>query len=1034
MTSETTSLLGKKTHQFLNQNVKESNILYIALVNFWSQIIQTLFEIRSRKLSYLLGVSSCIVVVWMSTISYTALSQVPLVFLRLAEVRNGEYDLGLSASSFMPGSTLNYSLVHSRLPPTDYFSHHTPRHNEELQIYKLSNCTHPEVRYSDMNLTDYTTWMWMYNSSCPNSNCVIQTCPDFVSGGLHAISTDREKLMGFGRQYSYQDIPRGMAYISQGLSDALQLQVGDVFVIPLSNVNGPFVRIGREERRTYVPLKVGLILPEPFGKYSSEARITILTEFDRFLPHWSQFIPAKYTPQDRALLSQVPGTDYATDIYFNIKNRLVEYNERDYDVIQNKLIQFSSRIMYFLGYNQLDSSFPILRLLFQTRFISLFLGLIITIIITILSILAVILIYSLLLINVETKTFEFGVMRMLGMTKTGIISLVLLSSFSYSLPGWIIGLIVGQLSYVGVGSMLSRYLDVSVPLYISWQSMVIGSLLGLLIPVGASIFPIMAALGKSLHDALDTGRSKTEAIKYHIDREADVVVDWPTVLIGCVGTIFGFGIYYFMPLSLLSFNLTLLLYLFFGILMAMLFGLVVLSLNVETVVERTLTLVFFFWENAAIRDMVNKNLISHRIRNRKTTIMFCLSLAFIIFISVSFDVQTASFRYENLSMFGTRINLIPRNLMSITNNLAKIESLLSDRGSLPYLKGWTYMSYDLRNNARLQSTTLTTAGRFKRAIQTVRAVAPNFYKVLPTKFLIPSTVRNNNGWDFATQLYTPLGSSTILLGSLYEKSMDLKLNSTCEITMQTAPRVINRAILKPLAFAIGSPGVNFSSFPIANNIPGFQQDGLVSFPTFLRMSRMTQNPIQSMSQIGIERIFLDIGEYPTDQEVTDLRNKISRLGLPITFSDVEDRLRLMNIAMQVMVFFFIFTTIVAMFMCFFSLAASMYSNIFEQAKEIGILRAIGARKFSIVRIFVYEAFILILSSGFLGVCIGIVIAYTMVIQRTLFTQLPIPFVFPWAVVLTIFCLAIVFSVLSSFFPVLSLQSMSIVDIMRRLTT
>jgi ABC-type antimicrobial peptide transport system permease subunit len=56
----------------------------------------------------------------------------------------------------------------------------------------------------------------------------------------------------------------------------------------------------------------------------------------------------------------------------------------------------------------------------------LFLGLIFDIIVLLFVILSVLLIYSLLMISVESKTFEFGVMRMIGLSKSGIISIIIL--------------------------------------------------------------------------------------------------------------------------------------------------------------------------------------------------------------------------------------------------------------------------------------------------------------------------------------------------------------------------------------------------------------------------------------------------------------------------------------------------------------------------------------------------------------------------------------------------------------------------------
>lgn len=56
-----------------------------------------------------------------------------------------------------------------------------------------------------------------------------------------------------------------------------------------------------------------------------------------------------------------------------------------------------------------------------------------------------------------------------------------------------------------------------------------------------------------------------------------------------------------------------------------------------------------------------------------------------------------------------------------------------------------------------------------------------------------------------------------------------------------------------------------------------------------------------------------------------------------------------------------------MIIAFFSLNTSMYTNIVEQSKEIGVLRAIGVTQYAIFRIYTYESMFLVLSSAFLGV-------------------------------------------------------------------
>ena len=68
-----------------------------------------------------------------------------------------------------------------------------------------------------------------------------------------------------------------------------------------------------------------------------------------------------------------------------------------------------------------------------------------------------------------------------------------------------------------------------------------------------------------------------------------------------------------------------------------------------------------------------------------------------------------------------------------------------------------------------------------------------------------------------------------------------------------------------------------------------------------------------------------------------------------------------------------------MFLCFFSLVASMSANILDQAKEIAVLRALGMTRGRIILIYIYEAFLLVFASSMLGIFIGTLVGWTMVL-------------------------------------------------------
>ncbi len=61
-------------------------------------------------------------------------------------------------------------------------------------------------------------------------------------------------------------------------------------------------------------------------------------------------------------------------------------------------------------------------------------GLLFGILIILFVVISILLIYSLLMISVETKTFENGVLRMIGVSKVNFISTILIQSFIFVVP------------------------------------------------------------------------------------------------------------------------------------------------------------------------------------------------------------------------------------------------------------------------------------------------------------------------------------------------------------------------------------------------------------------------------------------------------------------------------------------------------------------------------------------------------------------------------------------------------------------------
>jgi len=128
---------------------------------------------------------------------------------------------------------------------------------------------------------------------------------------------------------------------------------------------------------------------------------------------------------------------------------------------------------------------------------SLLLGLLFSIIIVLFVVVSILLIYSLLMISVETKTFETGVLRLLGLTKYDCIQMILIQSFFYVVAAIILAYLASIPSLYGIfAAMFAKQPEIQVAPIPSAGATVKAVILGLTIPVISAIIPIYKALQK----------------------------------------------------------------------------------------------------------------------------------------------------------------------------------------------------------------------------------------------------------------------------------------------------------------------------------------------------------------------------------------------------------------------------------------------------------------------------------------------------------------------------------------------------------
>lgn len=292
-------------------------------------------------------------------------------------------------------------------------------------------------------------------------------------------------------------------------------------------------------------------------------------------------------------------------------------------------------------------------------------------------------------------------------------------------------------------------------------------------------------------------------------------------------------------------------------------------------------------------------------------------------------------------------------------------------------------------------------------------------------------MNKSSPFSLLEQLYTPQGSSMMILGHLYKTYLGLgELNGDSRfILQQEASNTVSFTVLKPLAYMDAAPIFKFSQFPNTH-----WQDALVSFPTFLRLCHGKRG-IERIEDIPLKACYLLLEKDIPEEDMTELKGDLGRIlqeagSGDVTVYDYNSRTDVVKLVDIAITFFFGFTIVIAMVICSFSLVSAMYTNVYEQAKEIGVLRALGTPTRWLIKVYVYEAFTLVFSSSLMGVIIGTGVAWIISVQRFLFTQIPVPFAFPWANTAVVFIISILSAIFASWGPASRLLKNPIVQILR----
>ena len=259
-----------------------------------------------------------------------------------------------------------------------------------------------------------------------------------------------------------------------------------------------------------------------------------------------------------------------------------------------------------------------------------------------LAILSAMLLYSLMLSDVDSKTYEYGMLRALGFRKQMLVGMIAEQSLMFSLPGLTIGIFVAWLLNI----QLRKLIFISAQNYMTYElsrpAVLIGLTFGLLVPLLANYLPIRAALGMTLRNSLDLNRRTDGEIGVKIQKLESIGIDTNSLIVSLLLISIGFTTYYLVPYAFIHNDMTMANSILNCLLILIIIGLTLICVLVFPYLEWALlwiTMNTCCKKDKRLMRVIETNMNGHRKRNSKTSIVFTLAISFLIFSASSFELM-----------------------------------------------------------------------------------------------------------------------------------------------------------------------------------------------------------------------------------------------------------------------------------------------------------------------------------------------------------------------------------------------------------
>lgn len=174
---------------------------------------------------------------------------------------------------------------------------------------------------------------------------------------------------------------------------------------------------------------------------------------------------------------------------------------------------------------------PIATSLAETAWLRYFLDNIFGAVTAVICVLGMLLVYALLLNDVDSRTYEYGMIRALGMEKRTLIQILLTKSTAFSVLGIALGLAAMAAANVPIEDAIAGFAALPPNYSVSTAAVLLGLGLGVAMPLVANVLPVRRALSNTLRDSLDLYHQVVSDVTVSMTRLENLGLSaWQTML------------------------------------------------------------------------------------------------------------------------------------------------------------------------------------------------------------------------------------------------------------------------------------------------------------------------------------------------------------------------------------------------------------------------------------------------------------------------------------------------------------------------